>query len=139
MNLYLDTSALVKLYVMEEYSALVQQANDQAEHRWISIVGYTEVCSALARRLREHSLTVEAHHALIRVFNHDWWHLDQVIVDPALVFQAGSLARKHALRALDAIHLASALRVMTVTGDAAFLSFDAALSRAAVAEGLGRV
>lgn len=139
MNLYLDTSALVKLYVVEEHTPVVERANVRAEHRWISLVGYTEVCSALARRLRERKLTVDGHNALIRMFNQDWWHLDQVIVDPELAFHAGSLARKHALRALDAIHLASAVRVMSITGNVTFLSFDAALSRAATAEGLGQV
>ena len=59
-----------------------------------------------------------------------------VAVDTAVVVRAGELAARHALAALDAIHLASALSISTPTDRPAFVTFDRRLAEAALAEGL---
>lgn len=56
-----------------------------------------------------------------------------VRVDDALVCAAGDLADRHRLRAADAIHLASAVRI--AEADTAFITFDVRLREAAAAEG----
>ena len=53
MRLYLDSSALVKLYVVEDGSSLVRQFVDQAEIVSTSLVTYVEARAALSRRRRE--------------------------------------------------------------------------------------
>ena len=58
MILYLDTSALVKLYVEEPNSEEVRSAVDGAVAVAVSEVSYTEARSALARREREGSLSL---------------------------------------------------------------------------------
>ena len=59
-----------------------------------------------------------------------------VAVDTAVVVRAGELAARHALAALDAIHLASALSIATPTDRPTFVTFDRRLAEAALAEGL---
>ena len=53
MKLYLDTSALVKLYVEEEGSATVREAIARAETVATTVIVYVEACAAFARRRRE--------------------------------------------------------------------------------------
>jgi hypothetical protein len=66
----------------------------------------------------------------------DRW-ADLVLLDLTEI-RAGGLAVRHALRGFDAVQLAAALTLRTALGaeSVAFSSFDAELSRAAVAEGL---
>jgi uncharacterized protein len=48
--LYLDTSALVKLYVDEVGSNIVRQAVADSNHLTTSLLSYTETRSAFSRR-----------------------------------------------------------------------------------------
>ena len=130
MILYLDTSALVKLYAEEEGTELVERAVDEAEVVTTSIVAYAEARAALARKLRE---AVEA-------LDEDWETLDTYEATDELVRTAGALAEEQALRGFDAIHLASVLLVREVrrqqTGESTeeavlFLGFDSHLTEAA--------
>jgi uncharacterized protein len=50
--LYLDTSALVKLFKDEPGSGTVSGAVARAEFRGCHLVGYAEACAALARQGR---------------------------------------------------------------------------------------
>jgi uncharacterized protein with PIN domain len=51
--LYLDSSALVKLFAEETGSELVRAAVDQAARSYTHLISYAEVRAALARALRE--------------------------------------------------------------------------------------
>ena len=53
MMLYLDTSALVQLYVDEKKSKTVKQAVHQADAVATSLLAYTEARAAFARSRRE--------------------------------------------------------------------------------------
>jgi hypothetical protein len=64
MTLYLDTSALVKLYVEEEGRETVQNALAQAQRAAIATIGYAECRAALARKLRENGLGVAEYRPL---------------------------------------------------------------------------
>ncbi len=65
-----------------------------------------------------------------------WGTLAAIRLDGRLARLAGSLADRHALTALDAIHLASALSLREPGEDVAFVTFDRRLREAALAEGL---
>lgn len=137
MRLYVDTSALVKLYVLEVGSADVEQLVSDAERISVSWVAYAETRSAFARRLRAREITQEAHDQAVADFERDWAQLDRVLVTPPLGLRAGHLAAKHALRGFDALHLASALHVVeTDQLPLVMATYDRALQKAALIEGL---
>ena len=69
MKLYLDTSALVKLYVEEEGSATVREAIARAETVATTVIAYVEACAAFARRRREGRLSRGDTAAQSRTFN----------------------------------------------------------------------
>jgi len=135
--LYLDTSALVKLYAEEEGSGLVRQGVRDSDLIATSLMAYAEARSALARKSRSREISRAALTKCKREFDRDWLRLHRLPVDETLVRKAGELAEEHALRALDALHLASADSLQTALRDAVtFACFDEALNGAAEARGL---
>ncbi len=110
MILYLDTSALVKLYAEEPGREEVENAVREARVVAVSEIGYVEARSALARKEREGSFSTDEHDEAVAQLQQDYTevYLSRPITGD-LVARAGELARKHALRAYDAVHLATAL------------------------------
>ena len=153
--LYLDTSALVKLYVKEEGREEVRRAVRRAGAVAISEVGYVEARSAFARREREGSFSAEGHDREVLRLRRDFGgaYLARPVTGE-VVARAGELARDHALRAYDAVHLATALILRDELGEIAkgqtrvpaegkdeppsveLMTYDGNLSWAASEEGL---
>ena len=109
MIAYLDTSAVVKLYVEEAGATTVRRVVQDATQVGTSRVTYAEARAAFARRARERGFAPSAHKALVRRFEQAWETYVRLDVTEPLVKLAGDLAERHALRAYDAIQLASAL------------------------------
>ena len=139
MILYLDSSALVKLYVEETHAGRVRQATADADVVCCHAIGQVEIRSAFARRRREGAITSEDFNRVRKRFLADWAALHVVSINDAILERAGSFVEKHGLRAYDSVHLAAALEVHRSVGNPAlfrFLSFDTAQVDAAVSEGL---
>ena len=131
--LYLDTSALAKLYLAGPESQLVSKTVE-VNSSWLatSRVTYAEVLSVLARCLRANRLSPAAYRLQKKAFLDDWNAMIVVELTTEVLSDAARLIERHGLRALDAIHLCSALWV----GQPAFACFDDRLRSAAAAEGL---
>ncbi len=137
MKLYLDTSALVKLYVEEEGSQLVRDAVARAQLVATSTVGYLEARSAFVRRRHEGALPAAGYRRSMRELEADWARYLLVEVTEAVLGRAAQLAERHRLRAYDALHLASALVLESRLAERViFACWDRRLERAARAEGL---
>ena len=137
MILYLDASALVKLYVEEPLSQELTEAVAEAEAVATSLMAYTESRAAFARARREARLLAHVYRRIVEEFVADWPRYIAVEVTHRLVKDAGDLADNHALRGYDALHLASVLRLrQQVTAPVTFLAFDRTLSLAAKREGV---
>lgn len=137
MRLYLDTSAVVKLYVDEDGSSMVRQWVDDADTVATSIIAFVEARAAFVRRHREKRISSAAHARLVRDFAADWDRYLVLEATQPLMRLAGRLAATHALRAYDAIHLASAKILREKLAEPVFFaSWDARLGAAARKEGL---
>lgn len=137
MILYLDTSALAKLYAEEQGSDLVRQAVRDSELIATSLLAYAETRSALARKSRGREISRTILTKCKRNFDRDWLRVHRLPIDEPLVRKAGELAEEHGLRALDALHLATADSLQAALRDAVtFACFDDALNSAAEARGL---
>jgi predicted nucleic acid-binding protein len=138
LRAYLDTSALLKLFVEEEGSvALARQIVGATHLATTCRITYAEARAALARRERESpQLRVQWAEAR-RLLDADWSAMGIVEVDEQLVQRAGDLADAFALRAYDAVQLAACDAVRTaLSGNVVFYSFDLRLNRAARLLGL---
>ena len=137
MILYLDTYALVKLYVSELHTGDVRNWVRDAEAVATSIVSYAETRAAFGRARREGSSTDAEHRRRVSQFNRDWVELMRIELTPLVARNAGELAELHAIRGFDAIHLASALWLRDKSDDAfLFAAFDRRLCEGAAAAGL---
>lgn len=96
------------------------------------------MASAVARRAREGALTTDQCDRVLAGLNHDLRAMAVVELIPEISEEARSLLRMHALRAGDAIQLASALHLQRHLGrPTPFVVFDERLAAAARAAGLG--
>ena len=137
MILYLDTSALVKLYAREVGSAEVKRAVARADLVATSLVAYVEARSAFARKHRLADIDDAALKRHKHEFEQGWNRLDRLPVDATTIRRAGDLAEQYRLRAYDAVHLATVeLLQEAVRSAVGFACFDDALNRAATKLGL---
>lgn len=133
-RVFLDTSALLKRYVIEQGSHYVTHFFTPYRGRpriFISELTYVEALAAFARRLPAPP------EATISAFVADYRQgVRKIVVDRAIIKQAGLLAQARRLRAADAIQLASALRAAESVPDILLLTADLEMIAAAQAEGL---
>ncbi len=140
---FVDSSALVKRYVLETGTAWVRGLTRQSPSRLIYIAHITavEVTCAVARRRKGKTLTPPRASSILRRFRQHLAARYIVIeVTPDLLDEAMRLGNAHALRAYDAVQLAVALEVNRSHqadgfGPVTFISADQALNDA-TAEGL---
>lgn len=135
MIVYLDTSALVKLYVRERGSTQTQRTVAKATAVATSMVAYAEARAAFARLQREKGTSRKRHRERVGQLDRDWEHYARIELTAAVVQLAGALAEDHGLRGFDAIHLASALWLRTAGTELEFRAYDRKLAKAAA--GLG--
>lgn len=131
MILYLDTSSLIKLFVHEAGSDEVEARAADASVLATSVIAYPETHAALGRRHREGALTRSELRRVLERFRTNWIRFLAVVLAPPVYTRAASLAIKHALRGMDAIHLSSFLELIDLGDEVEFLSHDTRLMGAA--------
>lgn len=136
---FLDTSAVLKRYVLEAGTPWVQAlAAPTAGHSLIiARITLAETVAAITRKERGGSIAPKDVASALADFQFDFAHQYFIIeISAPLVAKAASLARKHGLRGYDAVQLAAALDSLRRLPSLTLLSADADLNSAASAEGL---
>lgn len=140
---FLDSSGLVKRYIREAGSAWVRQLGRPGSGDVLiaARIASVEVVSAITRRQRLGDLSATEAARLRQIFRAEFPLLFRVIeLSPVVVDRAMRLVETHALRAYDAVQLATALEVnnqcLTIGTACTFISADEELNGVAVAEGL---
>jgi predicted nucleic acid-binding protein len=134
--LFLDTSALVKLYITELGSERMRVLVAKGEPVAVSVLAFAEIHATFRRRRREELLQATELEQLQLAFASDWEELTQVPVGSAVLQLVPSLCARHPLRGADAVHLASALLLHQAGLQVTFACSDRHLVEAAAAEGL---
>ena len=109
MILYLDTSALVKRYVVEQGSNGTIELAEGAELMGTSLVSRAEVAATVAKAVRLGWLSSDSGRKAHGTFLSHWPDFMRIPVTEALLSRADTLAWDYALRGYDAVQLASAL------------------------------
>ncbi len=131
MILFLDSSALVKLYSAEENRELVFSAIAKARDVAVSSLSLAEVTSALKRHQLEGGFSQTDEQRAFQVLLKDWETFDRIDLSDWLAKQAAVLARSRGLRGADAVQLASASWLTRERHGVQFLAFDIQLNEAA--------
>jgi len=138
---FLDTSALVKLFVEERGSARVVDlaAVDGGNTVVLSAITSVELYAAIHRRERAGDVPAgTAGAALETLRRYLRTHYLTQALSPAVLDRACALVERHALRAYDALQLAGAIEAASgrALNDVLFATADQTLLAAAAAEGL---
>ena len=132
MILFCDTSALVKLYILEEFSDKVVDLAGKANMISVSRISWAETMATLARRVREVPEDAETIDAVRDRFRTNWSNFAIVEVTQPLVELAGEFADTFALRGYDSVQLAAARMVQQgANAPFCFACFDSRLQKAA--------
>jgi predicted nucleic acid-binding protein len=111
--LYCDTSALVKLYIVEPGSDAVKALGRQAESVAVCRIAWAEFHAALSRHAREVPADSARTELAKRRLADEWPRYVVVEVSQQIVEKAGEFADTFALRGYDAVQLAAAHVAMT--------------------------
>jgi predicted nucleic acid-binding protein len=133
---YFDTSALIKRYVEElgRREVLTLLRKNQCV---VSAVLPVEVRSALRRRVAEKTLDAKRVTGILKRLAADRAYWTIIEVSREVLATAESLSGAHPLRALDAIHVASAKLFGDRTAPQTFTFVSADVQQINVAEALG--
>ena len=139
-NVYLDTSALVKLYIEEDGTAQVVDLAEDLDEVQLVILDVTllESRSAIRKREREGDILGEDAGRILQQIDADSSSI--FLVQPltsAVIEEAARLIDRHLLRAYDALQLAGCLVVRhSLPGPLTFVCADVRLCEAGSLEGL---
>ena len=134
MIIYCDTSALMKLFVIEQHSQAVQAWASESTHLIVSQLTWAEMCAALALKQRIHQVNAQIATTAREQLHAAWPNYSKLALDEDLMIEAGKLALRFGLRACDSVQLASAQRVHRQLGNnLTFCCFDRQLNSAAAA------
>lgn len=139
MNVYLDTSAMVKLYIDEAGSEKIREiVFSETNNVFISKITGAEVAAAFSRRRRMKDIAEEDYEEILSDFVSDYENLfAKSEVTDSVISLAIELTKRQALRGYDAVQLASVLTLGDEINDnLIFISADVDLNDMARTEGL---
>lgn len=136
--LYLDSSAIAKLFLEEEHSALVERAVDEADGLVCSAIGYLEVMGLISRAYNRGRMTLEQRDTFVAEFGLWWNGVTQLPLNTRFLTKGGGYAIQHGLRGIDGLHLYAAEQAKK-TGPTRFACFDERLTEVACAAGFDLV
>lgn len=131
---FFDTSALLKRYVKESGSEAVRRAM-AVGNVVVSRITFAELCATIARAAREGVVSPAVRDKLLSRVDDDFRELSVLEVRQAVLRRVPALVVRHALRAYDAVQLASAIHV-AAEGAVTFWCSDVRLVEAGRSEGL---
>jgi len=137
MNLYLDTSALVKRYIAEEGSQEVRGWIREAAIVGTVLITRAETTAAFSRLFRVCAINSDEYDSALQQFRKEWAEYQRIPITESLVSKADYLACEYGLRGYDSVHLAAALFWQDMLGLPVTLAvFDKQLAEAAQASTL---
>ena len=109
MRTFFDSSAFAKRYVEETGSAAVDDLCAKATELAICVICIPEIISALNRRLRERLLAHQQYLAAKQFLSADVRDIVVINLVPAVISSSTLLLESNPIRAMDALHVTSAL------------------------------
>ena len=109
MKLVVDSSALVKRYVLEDGSEIIDNFLQSASELALCIILVPEIFSGLNRLLREGNLSTRNYRKVKKQLLDDVHDANLLQVTPAVISRSVKLLESNVLRAMDALHVACAL------------------------------
>jgi predicted nucleic acid-binding protein len=137
MNLYIDTRALIKLFIQETSSDEVRSLVENADMVATGLITRAETAAGINRLTRMSLVTQAECEAALSNFRKEWGDYHRIIVTEQIVIRADFLTGQYSLRGYDAVHLACALTWSELLGaPVTIATFDKELHEAAQKSGM---
>lgn len=137
MNLYIDTSALIKLFIQESQSDEIRHLVENANLVATGLITRAETPAGINRLARMNVINQAECEAALDNFRKEWGEYHRIVVTEQMVIRADFLTGQYSLRGYDAVHLACALTWSELLGAFVTLAtFDKELYEAAQKSGL---
>ncbi len=137
MTIYYDSSALLKIYINEEYSEFIRTTISSHQLNYISTLSYTEIHSVFSRLAYNSQISADELIFLKVSFNKDFKIFQQIPIENRILKRAADLTYLTNLRTLDSIHLASLEYLKSISeDDLIFACFDKKLIDGAISLGI---
>ena len=101
MNLYFDTSALIKKYILEKGSDVVDNLFDKTDIVFLSSISEIEIFSTFKRLLIEKAINAKEHKILKTEFETDYQYFSVINFDENIAEHAKTVIEKYQLFKLD--------------------------------------
>jgi predicted nucleic acid-binding protein len=135
--IYLDSSALIKRYLKEIGTDVVNSIIISPKVKATSKLTYPEIFSAFARKHRANEISHGLLQSAINKFESDWALLYVIEFNDEMLQPIKQVSQRYPLRAADTVHLASALWLRSSAKiDVTFVASDSRLLEAAQGENL---
>ena len=136
--IYLDTSAWVKIYMLDENAEPVATVMREASARYTHLIAWAEMRAALATAERMGRFSEFGKRNAVATAERDWADFQIVDATEQIIRRAGDLADRFGLRGYDSVHLAAAeaISLLLMPERLHFVCFDDRLNDAANALGL---
>ncbi len=132
MKLVMDSSAFAKRYVREEGSEKANELLQETSQLALSILVIPEIISALNRRTRENVISADEYQFIKIEFMRDIDDTLLLRLNTAVINTSVKLLENNQLRAIDALHIACAIKWKAEL----FATADKKQLKAAESEGL---
>lgn len=132
MRIFVDSSALAKRYIYESGTEKINLKCKKAKEVILSVICIPETVSAFNRLRREKKIHGDIYHELKEEFSEDVAGATVIGINSSVVETTIKCLEQTAVRALDAIHIGSAIEA----GTDLFLSADKQQIKAAKTMGL---
>ena len=109
MKVYFDSSAFAKRFIEEGGSQKIDEICGKASAIGLSIICLPEIISALNRRLRENDISSNEYALAKSCLYRDTEDAEIINITDGVVAKSEILLEKNVLRAMDALHIASAI------------------------------
>jgi hypothetical protein len=109
MRLFIDSSSLTKRYLEEKGSDKLARRLEMVTDLGISDIVVPEIISALQRRVRENSLSSNGYQTIKSFLLEDIRDATVLLLTPSVMAKSIKLLENNVLRAMDSLHIASAL------------------------------
>jgi predicted nucleic acid-binding protein len=137
MNLYTDTSAVIKRHIQEANSDDVRAWMESAARVATGLLTRAEVSSGINRLYRMKLLDEERYDQALSEFRKSWETFHRIPISEQIVTRADYLICQFVLRGYDAVHLACALTWQeALRAPVTLATFDSQLQAAAKEAGL---
>jgi predicted nucleic acid-binding protein len=134
LNVYFETSALIKLFLDEPGADDARDLWDAADLVTIALIAYPEARAALAAAERARRISAAELGGVKQRLDRRWIQAQVIDFDQPIALTAGDISERFALRGYNAVHLATA---MSLQDDSLLIAtWDRELASACLEAGL---